>query len=163
MVKKGVFPAASAFAGKKVYVQAGSADKVVSPTSTELTANFFKRLVGASNVKFNKYGYNHMVPSIATSMPYSGSGSSTRQYSWNGKPVDTIKQMWQWIMPNKNIQPMAANYLSKGTYKYVDVRSLRPNRSWWAHERVRDYVRLYVPNSCANGGCDLFVWMHGCT
>jgi hypothetical protein len=162
-VRKGIFPAARTFAGKKVYLQAGTSDKVVLSSSTKLTANFFKRLVGARNVKFNLYGYDHMVPSVATRTPYSSGASSTRRYFWNRKPVDSIKQMWQWIMPNKNIQPMAANYLSKGTYEYVDVKSLRPRRSWWAHERVRDYVRLYVPNSCAKGGCDLFVWMHGCT
>lgn len=63
-VKEGKWPAPSAFKGKKVYVQAGTKDTVVLLKSTEMTANFFKKLVGDKNVQFKVYATPHMVPSI---------------------------------------------------------------------------------------------------
>ena len=156
-VNKGVFPPASDFKGKPVYLQAGTADNIVWKKETDLTANFFRAL--GANIKENSNKYAHIVPSIATSAPKCGSGHLATE---NCDGIDTIGDMWKWIM-NFTPKPMHNNFDAYGKYFFVDTRPFMMSVPIVpAKEKISESAGLYVPNACLQGGCDLHVFMHGC-
>lgn len=159
-VAKGVFPPKSDFTGKPVYLQSGDADTIVFPTETAQTAQFFEDL--GAKVKYNKNQYAHIVPSIAnTADPCGGEDSSSAQQC---DGIDTVGDMWRWIMPTAP-KAMENNYSKKGSYYFVDTRPFTVHSAIVPdYEKIADAASLYVPNACKNSrGCDLHVFMHGCT
>ena len=86
------------------------------PEETDITADFFRDL--GANVKYNKNQYAHIVPSIAMGAnSCKVSGNSAR----NCGGIDTIGDMWKWIMPTTP-KAMLNNFNKYGSYYYVDTR-----------------------------------------
>ena len=152
-------PNKSVFKGKKVYIQAGTSDGIVSSDFVMNSVPFFKNL--GCDVKSFKHKYNHIFPSIVKhSFPCE---DYSRFSAKNCDNIDTAGMMWRHIMPFQ-VKPMVQNWSKYGKLMRVNIRPVLLGHAFFDEtiDSLADYARLFVPNKCLKGGCHLHVFLHGC-
>lgn len=119
-VAKGLVPGKKAFKGKKVYLQTGKKDFVVTPARVKNTAKMFRKL--GCQVKFRDTGYHHIFPSIVKGVI--PCNQHTSYAVKNCANIDTAGDMWRHIMPFQ-VKPFVNNWSKFGKYSYFNTKSFQ--------------------------------------